>query len=147
MKDIIVNRSASIDELEVAMLENFEQVNCPLTHRHTQGLYVREIFIPKGTLLTSKIHNSEHQYFVLKGKVIVWIDGDENIIKAPYIGITKPNTQRVILALKNTIWATAHPNPDNETEEQIEDKIINKHDNLLLTPELKNKLLTLNKKL
>lgn len=147
MKDIIVNRSASIDELEVAMLENFEQVNCPLTHRHTQGLYVREIFIPKGTLLTSKIHNSEHQYFVLKGKVIVWIDGDKNIIKAPYIGITKPNTQRVILALKNTIWATAHPNPDNETEEQIEDKIINKHDNLLLTPELKNKLLTLNKKL
>lgn len=129
------------------MLENFEQVNCPLTHRHTQGLYVREIFIPKGTLLTSKIHNSEHQYFVLKGKVIVWIDGDKNIIKAPYIGITKPNTQRVILALKNTIWATAHPNPDNETEEQIEDKIINKHDNLLLTPELKNKLLTLNKKL
>ena len=123
---------SSVDELEVAMLENFDKVDCPLTHRFTEGLYVREIFMPKDTLITSKIHKTQHQYFVLKGKVLVWIDGVEQIIEAPYIGVTEPNTQRVLLVLEDCIWATSHPNPNNESVEEIENRILENHENILL---------------
>lgn len=129
-----------IDELEAVMLENLPIVDCPVTHRFTNGLYVREIFMPAGSLITSKIHKTQHTYFVMKGKCIVWIDGVEHLIEAPYIGITEPNTRRVLYILEDCIWATSHPNPKNETVEKIEKRIIKKHDNPCLSLDMKNKI-------
>ena len=134
-----------IDELESAMAENFEIISCPLNHRFTNGLYVREIFMPAGSLITSKIHKTQHQYFILKGAVSVWIDeGEEIYLEAPYIGVTEPGTRRVLYIWEDCIWATAHPNPENETVEEIEERIIEKHDNPLLSTELKEKLKEIN---
>lgn len=135
-----------IDELEAVMLDNFPVVDCPVTHHFTEGLYVREIFLPAGTLVTSKIHKTQHQYFVMKGKCIVWIDGVEHKIKAPYIGITQPNTRRVVYVISDSIWATTHVTEENETVEQIEERIIEKHDNPCLSLEMKNRLINLLKK-
>jgi len=130
----------SIDELESVMLDNFPIIDCPVTNRFTDGMYVREIFMPAGAFITSKIHKTQHQYFILKGKVIVWIDGIEQILEAPYIGVTEPGTRRVLYILEDTIWATSHPNPDNETLEQLEERIIQKNDNPYLTEDMKNKI-------
>ena len=80
------------------------------------------------------------ELFVLQGSAIVWIDGVETLVKAPYIGITEPNTRRVLYILEDSIWATSHPNPDNENVEQIEDRIIEKHDNIYLDENIKIKL-------
>lgn len=141
-KNAIINPlNHSIDELELAMVENFPQVDCPVTHRFTEGMYVREIFMPAGSLITSKIHTTQHQYFVLKGKCIVWIDGVEHKIEAPYIGTTEPGTRRVLYIEEDMLWATSHPNPDNETVAQIEERIIEKHDNPLLPEAIKQQLL------
>lgn len=135
-----------IDELEAVMVDNFPIVECPVTHRFTEGLYVRELFMPAGMLITSKIHKTQHQFFVMKGKCVVWIDGVEQIIEAPYIGTTEPNTRRVVYIIEDSVWATSHPNPNNENAEQIEDRIIKKHDNPYLSLEIKDKLkLLLNK--
>lgn len=134
-------RDEKIDELEAVMLENFPIIDCPLVHRFTEGLYVREIFMPAGSLITSKIHKTQHQYFILKGAVSVWIDdGEEIYLEAPYIGVTEPGTRRALYVWEDCIWATSHPNPDNETLEQIEERIIEKHDNPLLPNEIKEKL-------
>lgn len=132
-----------IDELEGVMVDNFPLVECPVTHHFTEGLYVREIFLAAGTLVTSKIHKTQHQFFVMKGKCIVWIDGVEQIIEAPYIGVTQPNTRRVVYVIDDSIWATTHVNENNETAEQIEDRIIEKHDNPCLSLEMKNRLINL----
>lgn len=129
-----------IDELESIMVENFPIIDCPVKHHFTDGLYVREIFMPAGSLITSKIHKTQHQFFVLQGKCIVWIDGVEHLIEAPYIGVTEPGTRRVLYIVENTIWATSHPNPDNETVEQIEERIIEKHDNPCLSLEMKERI-------
>ena len=46
--------------------------------------------------------------------------------------------------LEECTWATSHPNPENEDVAQIEERIIEKHDNPLLSLEIKervNKLL------
>jgi mannose-6-phosphate isomerase-like protein (cupin superfamily) len=141
MTDIVKNvTTTSIDELEATMLDSFPLVNCPVRHHFTDGVYVREVFLPKGTLATSKIHKTEHQFFILKGECIVWIDGVEKILKAPYIGITKAGTQRVVYASKNLVWATSHANPNNKTAEQIEDEIIEKHDNPHISEGMKKKI-------
>ena len=138
--------SSSIDELEATMLDNFPIAECTTNHVFTDGMYVRETTMPTGSLITSKIHKTQHTYFVMKGKAIVWIDGVEHLIEAPFIGITEPNTRRVLFILDECTWATSHPNPDNETVEQIEERIIEKHDNPYLSIEIKNRLSNLLKK-
>ncbi len=136
ISDKVINHS--IDELEAVMLDNFPVIDCPVTNRFTDGLYVREIFMPAGAFITSKIHKTQHQFFILKGKAQVWIDGVEHVLEAPYIGVTEPGTRRVLYILEDTIWATSHPNPDNETLEQLEERIIQKNDNPYLTDDMKN---------
>lgn len=148
INDELQNKSMGemIDELEAVLTENFEPVICPLNHRFTDGLYVREIFMPAGSMITSKIHKTQHQYFILKGAVSVWIDeGKEIYLEAPYIGVTEPGTRRVLYIWEDCIWATAHVNPNNEDEIEIEERIIEKHDNPLLPNEVKEKLKEINR--
>lgn len=137
-------RNESIDKLEVFMAENYELVEFPLIHRFTNGLYVREIGIPKGALLTSKIHKVQHQFFLLHGAMSMWNnDGEELYMEAPYIGITEANTRRVVYVWEDCVFATVHPNPENKDLNGIEDEIIDKYDNPLLTDDMKKMVLDL----
>ena len=130
-----------IDKLEAAMLNNFDVVECPLKHTFTPGLYIREIFMPKDSVITSKIHKTEHPFIVSKGVVSVSIDaGEWQLIEAPYSGITKPGTRRILWVHEDTIWTTIHANPDNENENEIEERIIEKHENPLLNIKEKERL-------
>jgi hypothetical protein len=130
---IIRENDDRLDELEVAMLENFEPVHCLTTHKFTDGMYIREIFMPAGSLITSKIHKTEHPYIVSYGKAAVSIDGDDwDEITAPYTGITIPGTRRVLYIIEDCIWTTFHRvdgmkseynNLDNKEKEKIVEKI------------------------
>lgn len=121
--------SLRVDELEAKMAE-FPQVRLPLNHLFTPGLYIREVLLPAGTLLTSKIHMTEHPFVISRGRVAVWsgIEGEApQVFGAPYTGITKPGTRRIIYAFEDTIWSTFHPTQETEVE-KIERELIFKHD-------------------
>lgn len=134
-------RNETIDELEVFMADNFPLVNFPLIHRFTDGLYVREIAVPKGVLLTSKVLKKQHQFFLLKGALSMWNDGGQEVyLEAPFIGITESNTRRVVYVWEDCVFATSHPNPENKDLAGIEEEIIDKYDNPLLTDEMKRKV-------
>jgi hypothetical protein len=130
-----------MDEIEAKMVDNYELLVFPLVHRFTDGLYVREIAITKGTLLTSKTHLTQHQFFLLKGKISVWDnEGNEQYLEAPYIGITQENTRRIAYAWEDCVWATCHPNPTNEMLEELEEIIFEDYENSLLSEDMKNKI-------
>uniref|UniRef100_A0A6M3J2T8 Putative tail protein n=1 Tax=viral metagenome TaxID=1070528 RepID=A0A6M3J2T8_9ZZZZ len=96
---------------------------CPLKHTFVDGAYVREITMPKGMLLTSKIHKICHPYFILKGDVSVLTEEGVVRIKAPYYGITKPGTKRVLFMHEETIWVTIHVTKETDLV-RIEKEII-----------------------
>ena len=105
---------------------------CPLIHRFTPGLYVREIFNPAGAIIVTKKHRTEHPFVVSKGRVMVYTDGEGwREVRAPHCGITKPGTRRVIVALEDTIWMTFHPTTLTDPIE-IEKEIIEPYTNPLL---------------
>lgn len=117
------------DQLQLVMAQ-LPQTELPLVHRFTPGLYVREIFMPKGTVVISKIHKTEHPYVVSKGVVSVWIDGvGVQKIVAPYTGITKPGTRRILYIHEDTVWTTFHPTDETDLA-RIEEAVIQKHDPL-----------------
>lgn len=102
-----------------------DEYNLPLKHTFVPGSYVREIFMPKGVLLTSKIHKVEHPYFVMKGRCAVLTETGIQVIKAPYHGITQPGTKRLIYMYEDTVWITVHSTEEKDLE-KIEQQIIAK---------------------
>lgn len=148
MKSEIIKRvnDDRIDALERAMVDGLDPVECPLVHRFTDGMYIREIFMPKGSLVTSEIHNTEHPYTISKGSVKVSIDGSQwEDLQAPYTGITKKGTRRVLFILEDCVWTTYHPikfikSSDNYLSDEEKEKIVQKIENMILD-KYTNKLL------
>jgi len=105
-------------------MSKLPQVDCPLIHRFTPGMYTREIFMPSGTLIVSKIHKTEHPYVITKGSVSVWIEGvGVQLFKAPYVGVTKPGTRRILFIHEDCNWMTFHAT-NHKTPEDAEVDII-----------------------
>ena len=76
-------------------------------------------------VLTSKIHKTEHPYFVMKGDCSVMTDDKVIRIKAPYWGITKPGTKRILYMHEETVWITVHATKLKDPKE-VEAEIIAK---------------------
>ena len=117
-----------ISELEAHMNKLPETMygDCfPLQHSFAKGLYVRQISVPKGFLIISKIHKYSHAAFLLQGEIsIIGTDGIRRI-KAPASIITPAGTKRAVYHHEDTIFTTVHAT--NETDiEKIEEEIIAK---------------------
>lgn len=109
----------------------------PLEHvnHFAEGLYGRELHMPAGMIITSKIHKQSHFTFVLKGKaqVIDPLNGGQ-LIEAPCFMKTEPGTKRILKILEDSVWMTVHA-ADSQDEAEIQEEILAKDwaeiDNLL----------------
>lgn len=73
-----------------------------------KGVYAREIFIPKGCILTGYIHKYSNLNIISKGKIDVSIDGVIKTIEAPATIVSPPGTKRIAIAIEDTVWTTIH---------------------------------------
>lgn len=104
-KDILILES-KMRKMPNAFIGDSEK--CPLKHSFGDGVYVREIFIPKGTLIVGKIHKHSHPNFLMKGEVSVLTEEGPKRLKAPLSMISPAGTKRVVYAHEDTIWITIH---------------------------------------
>jgi len=100
-------------------------VHCPLKHTFAEGMYIREIFLPKGFLFVTKIHKFTHPYFLLKGDCSVLTEEGVKRIKAPLSGITSAGTKRIIYTHQDTVWITVHVTRETDLV-KIEEEVIAK---------------------
>jgi hypothetical protein len=115
------------------VMQKFPQVDCPLRHTFTPGLYVRTIFMPKDTFIISKIHKTEHPFVITKGIANVWIEGEGvKTLTAPHHGITKPGTRRMLRIIEDCEWTTFHPTNKTSPEEVEAEVIYNPDKNVPL---------------
>lgn len=106
---------ASILEIEKRLVD-LPQTFMPVNHVFTPGMVSRQITIPAGTLLTSMMHKTEHQFVIVSGEIEVISETERHTYSAPHLGITPAGTKRALHAITDTIWITFHPNPDNITD-------------------------------
>jgi len=95
----------------------------PVKHSFADGIYTREMFIPKGVVMTGVIWNYEFPFYVVKGELIIVNEFDgRKTLKAPCSLISKPGTKRAIYAKEDSILITIHHNPDNckDTDELMD---------------------------
>ena len=125
MREGIVEFERRLDALPDSVKGKELDKLCPLKHTFVDGAYVREIFMPKGTILTSKIHKICHPYFVMQGDCSVLTDEGVVRIIAPHTGITQPGTKRILYMHEDTVWITVHVTKEQDLE-KIEEEIIAK---------------------
>lgn len=132
--------------LEIPVIEGLsrplpQQVECPVTHSFAPDIYLREIFMPAGTVVIGHQHKTEHFNIILKGRCRVMIGDEIHEIAAPCTFVSGAGAQKILNVLEDTIWQTVHSNPDNETDlETLEDRYVNKI-GAQLTTEQERKLL------
>ena len=57
------SRDEVIDVVE-NIIANQPQVECPVTHRFTPNMYIREVFVPAGTILTKYTEMSIRTFYL-----------------------------------------------------------------------------------
>ena len=110
------NKAFSVDE------KNFFN---PLKHKFGNGIYIREIFNPAGQLLITKIHKKDNAFFLMKGKMTIMSEDGETTIQAPYYGLTKAGTKRIIYVHEDCIFITVHPTNAKNVKDAEQDIIAN----------------------
>ena len=117
------------------------QVECPVTHNFAPDIYVREIFMPAGTVVIGHKHLTEHFNVILKGKCRVMIGDVVEELTAPCTFVSGAGSQKIVNVLEDCIWQTVHSNPDNATDiETLESRYVIK--GVAITESQKEKLLT-----
>jgi hypothetical protein len=140
-----------IDEVERRLVEQFQADQAPtlggtpditpIKNHFTPGLYCREIFMPKGAVVTSRVHRYRHPFVVSAGECVVYAGGAPSIdswqhITAPHFGITEPGTRRILVILEDTTWTTFHVTDKTDVEEIVKDILVDYENPLLNSGEV-----------
>ncbi len=109
----------------------------PQTHTFTPGLYAREIRMPRGAVLTSKVHKTQHPFVVSSGAANVYNEaiGRWELIRAPHIGVTQPGTRRLLVIVQDMVWTTFHVTQTTDLE-ALEDELLEEDTNPILDSDL-----------
>jgi len=109
-------------ELE-ALMKAMPQVESPAQHYHLSGVYCRSLFIPKGCLLTGKIHNHESIGILAQGTLRITNGETSTVVTAPYITVDKPGIKRLGYAETDCTFITVH-RTDLDSIDAIEEALV-----------------------
>lgn len=97
----------NIDKIE-DMIAELPQVEFKVNHYFSDGLYTRELIIPKDAVLTGHVHKRAHMNFLMKGEILINDGKDSYHLKAPAIIPSEAGARRAGIALTDCIWVTTH---------------------------------------
>jgi hypothetical protein len=110
-----------IEKMESELL-TLDQIHMPVEHRFINGMYVREITIPKGTILTGAVHKFDYVDIMLSGDIAVATPDGMKRLTGINIMAGPAGRKRAGYAYEDTRWLTVHKT-DATTSEGIEDVI------------------------
>jgi hypothetical protein len=125
-----VTQALAIDSREkITFLERkmaqLPQVEVELVHYFKNGMYAREMRVPKGTVISGKIHSTGTIGVLAKGTMRVWgEDGTAKTVAAPYIHTAEPGFKRVGFAVDDVVWVTVHRTDSTELYQIEKDEFI-----------------------
>lgn len=113
-RDAVPSREA-IAKLEDA-IRQLPPVEAPVSHHFSPGIYAREMFIPRGTVLTGKIHLTDHLCLITQGDISVLTESGVKRLKAGAVVHTKAGMKRAGYAHEDTRWVTVHATDETDVD-------------------------------
>ena len=94
-------------------------------HSFADGVYIREMKIQQGVLLTGAIHKYKEVFFLLKGKLNIMTESGVEEYIAPCYVITPSGSKKMGYAVEESFVVTVHANPTNTQDiKKIEDSMV-----------------------
>jgi quercetin dioxygenase-like cupin family protein len=115
------DRNAKIDALEAAMRERGSQgMAWEIVHHFAPGIYAREMRVPAGAIITSRVHKFENLSILSKGRMALYMeDGTVREVSAGFHIVAPPGARRVAAVLEDAVWTCVH-NTDERDLSRIE---------------------------
>jgi hypothetical protein len=85
-------------------------------HHFAPGVYMRELRIPKGAVLTGKIHRTAHLNILAKGDISVLTEHGVKRLVAPCVIQSSAGIKRAGYAHEDTVWITVHPTTETNLD-------------------------------
>jgi len=108
--DLQINNALTpgkVRDMERIMLA-MPQVEIPVKHYFSKGVYAREILIPAGTTVTGKIHKFANLNILSQGEMMVSTENGVQLVRAPFTVVSPPGTKRIAHTLTDCVWTTIH---------------------------------------
>ncbi len=134
MKGIVPTKSQLAERKTIHALQDLmlalpkdEQIDVDsmTSHHFAPGVYAREYFIPKGSIVVGKIHKTEHFNIICKGKCSVSTEDGPMMFEGPCVFTSRPGVKKAVYAFEDTTWITIHVTEETDLE-KIEDAVIAK---------------------
>lgn len=90
-----------------------------LKHHFAPGIYVREIWMPAGSIILGHEHKNDHLNIVVSGKCLVRAEGQLRQITAGPAPVTfrsGAGVRKALYIIEDTTWMTVHENPDDSQD-------------------------------
>ena len=107
----------NITDLEHFILNECEQIELQTDHIFIDGVLLRRMIAPAGSIITGHYHNEECINVVIKGRMLVWTERGATEIVAPAIFTSGRGVKRVGIALEETHWCGVFKNENNAINE------------------------------
>lgn len=134
-----IPESHCISKRQIQDFENqllaLPQVEIETKHYIADGMYVREIMIPKGATITGAVHLTETIDILVSGDITIVYDDVRKRLAGHGVYISKAGVKKVAYAHEDTIWITIHTvdNIKDKTMEEIEKGLfVNSYDEYAL---------------
>jgi|TARA_R110000765_G_scaffold307307_1_gene401161 hypothetical protein len=120
----------SVLELEDILAQE-PQYAGEVTHHFAPGLYGREIFMAKDSMVVGKIHKSAHINSILTGTCTVVTEYGNELLEGPCVWVSKPGIKRAVYNHTDVRWVTYHPTEETNLTKIEAEVIAPSYDNLL----------------
>lgn len=108
-----------IERLE-EVTSQIAQVDVPVKDYFIDGMYAREIFIPKGTLLTGRVYKSAYLDIMISGDITVATPDGTKRVQGYHVMDGQPGRKRAGYAHEDTRWITVHRTEHKDPTDIIE---------------------------
>ena len=106
---------ADFENLEKEMLK-LPQVDCPVIHRFSPGLYIREVTLKANTFAIGHYQKTEHLNIMLTGSVtIIRDDGSTDLLTAPLMYTSKPG-RKIGWIHEEVVWLNVYPTTETDLD-------------------------------
>lgn len=123
VRDKIMDLQRAVQELPGA--ETRSSVNgsktFPNRHHFANGVYLRQLFLPEGSITVGAIHRYECHNILMSGSITLVnvIDNKRVTYTAPTVWQSPGGSKRAVYANEDTVWITAHPVDKSYTADDL----------------------------
>jgi len=121
--DLQVAHAHKVEDFEKLIKAETTPIELQVTEYFSKGVYARELFIPKDTVLTGHIHKYTNLNIMTMGELSILTEEGVIRVKAPYTVVSPPGTKRLAYAHEDTKWITIHGTDETDVD-KIEEQFV-----------------------